>query len=277
MLSSLAKPLRAACPSASLAGPSTIAKRTAASVAPPYAFPGKAMPRKYPERKRFKVDEYTRLLSSSKTHPLILFRHIDFSVPRLLQLRKDIAAAALKHAPKPKPSLAALTPARPHPHPNSPAPPPPLPQFVIASTAFFGVALRQHPDFDDTAREAIAQMAGGTLAVLTFPELNPPQLLAVLAAVARAVPPRGARPRAAPDLALVGAVIEGRAVRVEDVRSVAQLPDLETLRAQIVGLLSAPAGQLSAVLGEAGGAKLARTLKGLEKSLEEGQSDAPPP
>lgn len=261
------------------------------------------MPRKYPERKRFKVNEYTRLLSSSKTHPLILFKHIDFSVPRLLQLRKAIAAAALKHAPKPKPSLAALTPAPELVTVPLPVPAPPLPQFVVASPAFFGVALRQHPDFDDAARQAVAKMApDGTLAVLTFPELNPPQLHAVLAAVARAVPPRvpksaaelaaerkaaeesyvpgrrpkGARPPAVPDLKLVGAIIEGRAFAVEEVRNIAQLPTLETLRAQIVGLLSAPAAQLTAVLGEAGGAKLARTLEGFKKSMEEGQPDAPP-
>lgn len=253
------------------------------------------MPRTYPERKRFKVHEYTRLLNSSKTHPLILFKHIDFSVPRLLQLRKDIVAAALKHAPKPKPSLASPTPA---PEPAPPA----LPEFRIVSTAFFGVALRQHPDFDPAQQQAIADMADGTLAVLTFPELNPPQLNAVLKVIARAVPPRvpktaeeiaaakkeaeasyvpgrrpkGAKPPAVPDLKLVGAIIEGRAFKTEALNGVAQLPTLETLRAQIVGLLSAPAAQLTAVLNEASGAKLARTLEGLKKSLEEGQSDAPP-
>ncbi|GJE89534.1 hypothetical protein PsYK624_056360 [Phanerochaete sordida] len=296
MLSSLARPLRAACPSSSSAGPSTLSKRTIASVTPAYVFPGKHMPRKYPERKRYKVDEYTRLLDSSKTHPLILFKHVDFSVKRLTQLRKDIAAAALKHVPKPKPSLAAPTPA------PAPAAEPALPQFVVASTPFFGVALREHPAFDDATRRAIAEMVDGTLAVLTFPELNPPQLQAVLAVLARTVPPRvpksaeqiakekkeaeanyvpgrrpkGAKPEPVPDLRLVGAIIEGRAFKVDAVKDVAKLPTLDQLRAQIVGLLSAPAAQLTAVLNEASGARLARTLEGLKKSLEEGQSDAPP-
>ena len=53
---------------------------------------------------------------------------------------------------------------------------------------------------------------------------------------------------------------------------VAKLPTLDTLRAQLVGLLSAPATQLAMVLSEASGGKLARTLEGLKKSLEEDQS-----
>ena len=66
----------------------------------------------------------------------------------------------------------------------------------------------------------------------------------------------------------------------EGVQSVAELPTLDALRAQIVGLLSAPAAQLSMVLNEAGGAKLARTLEGFKKSLEpeseDSQAEAPP-
>ena len=59
---------------------------------------------------------------------------------------------------------------------------------------------------------------------------------------------------------------------------VADLSTLDALRAQIVGLLSAPAAQLAMVLSEASGGKLARTLEGFKKSLEPEEQDgeAPP-
>ena len=82
------------------------------------------------------------------------------------------------------------------------------------------------------------------------------------------------------DLKLLGALIEGRLFKAKSVQSVADLPTLDTLRAQIVGLLSAPAAQLSMVLSEASGGKLKRTLEGFKKSLEpeseDSQAEAPP-
>jgi hypothetical protein len=65
-----------------------------------------------------------------------------------------------------------------------------------------------------------------------------------------------------PELALMGALIEGRVYKSEGVNEVARLPTLGTLQAQIVGLLSSPSAQLAAVLSEASGGKLARTLEG---------------
>lgn len=78
-----------------------------------------------------------------------------------------------------------------------------------------------------------------------------------------------------PELKVVGVVVEGRVFLKEGggVREVAGLETLGTLRAQIVGMLSAPAGQLAALLGEASGGRVARTLDGFRKSLEEAQEE----
>jgi ribosomal protein L10 len=75
-----------------------------------------------------------------------------------------------------------------------------------------------------------------------------------------------------PELTLMGALIEGRVFKALGVKEVARLPTLDTLHAQIVGLLSSPGMQLAAVLSEASGGKLARTLEGLKKSLEEDET-----
>lgn len=83
-----------------------------------------------------------------------------------------------------------------------------------------------------------------------------------------------------PELKLVGALIEGHVFLPERVRDVSNFPTLDTLRAQIVGLLSAPATQLAGVLSQASGGRLARTLEGLRKGLEEdasGSAGAEPP
>lgn len=150
----------------------------------------------------------------------------------------------------------------------------------------------------ETAQGIVKIASGGGLAVLTLPHLNPPQLNAVLNTLSRAVPPRipktaaeieqerklaeaafvpgrrpkRQRPEPIPELKLRGALIEGRLMGVREVQEVAKLPTLETLRAQLVGLISAPSAQITAVLSQASGGKLARTLEGLKKSLEEGQS-----
>lgn len=159
----------------------------------------------------------------------------------------------------------------------------------------FGVVLREHKPVDAAAAKAISKMVSGGFAVLTLPDLNPPQLKAVLRVMSRMVPPRKPktpeeikkeaenaeknfvpgrklkrqRPEPIPDLRVVGALIEGRIFTTEGVKSVANLPTLDTLRAQLVGLISAPATQLAGVLSEASGGRLARTLEGLKKGLEE--------
>ncbi|KAI0640127.1 hypothetical protein C8Q77DRAFT_1044892 [Trametes polyzona] len=271
----------------------------AVSLKPPVVYPRKSVPRRYSERKTYLYNQYTRLLQSSYDRPLLLFEHADFSATRLIQLRAEIAEAVAKHAKTHPPSLAAPSPAPvPTPAPDA------FPTFTILRTSLFGVALRDLSGMDTRLRRQVAKAIPGTLAVLSFPELNPPQLKAVLRVLARSVPPRkpktqqeldeekkaaeaafvpGRRPKRqrptpVPDLKLLGALIEGRLFKTEGVQSVAELPTLDGLRAQIVGLLSAPASQLSMVLGEASGGKLARTLEGFKKSLEpESQDGAAPP
>lgn len=61
------------------------------------------------------------------------------------------------------------------------------------NTSLFGVALRDFQPLDSGIAKQLASMVEGGLAVLTFPELNPPQLNAILKALSRAVPPAQAQ------------------------------------------------------------------------------------
>ncbi len=272
-----------------------ILSRSIVSVSSPVVFPKKPIPRVYSERKTYPYNQYTRLFKDSSTSPLVFLQHTDFSIPRLIQLRGEIAQAARRHV-IPPPSLASPT-------PGAIIPEPELPKLTIIRTSLFGVALRDFNPIDVSSSDEIAKLVTGGLAVLTLPNLNPPQLNAILTAMSRAIPPRkpktsdeleqakkdaeaafvpGRRPKRQrpvpiPELKLVGALIEGRVFKAEGVQDVAKLPTLDTLRAQLVGLLSAPATQLAMVLSEASGGKLARTLEGLKKSLEEEQGQNPGP
>jgi ribosomal protein L10 len=261
------------------------ARSYSVSVKPPRVYENKPTPRVYSEKKTFLYNQYLRLFQSTVQSPLIFLQHNKFSVSRLIKLRKDIAQAASRHA-TPPPSLA------------SPGPNPVhvTPTLSVIRTSLFGVALRDFAPIDAKTSEEIAQTVQGGLAVLSLPVFNPPQLQAILRALERSAPkpkpptPEELKQAAAlaaqdppnpgrrvkrlrkvhePELTLMGALIEGRVFKAEGAKEVAKLPTVGTLHAQIVGLLSAPGMQLAAVLSEASGGKLARTLEGLKKSLED--------
>ncbi|KAH8094730.1 hypothetical protein BXZ70DRAFT_947296 [Cristinia sonorae] len=282
MTTMLARPLRLVRPPAT----PSLSRSYVVSIQPPIVYPKKKYPRSYNERKTYLYNQYARLLEDSQSTPIIFLEHVDFAVPRLIQLRREIAAAALKHA-TPPPSLSSPTPL--------PTVTPELPTLKVMNGTLFGVVLRDHKPVDAHIAEAISKMVSGGFAILTLPNLNPPQLKAVLRIMSRLVPPRKAktpeeikkeqqdaeknfipgrklkrqRPVPVPDLKVVGALIEGRIFMADGVKSISELPTLDTLRAQLVGLISAPATQLAGVLSQAGGGTLARTLEGLKKSLEE--------
>ena len=252
----------------------------------------KPIPRRYGEQKTFLYNQYTRMLAQSTTAPLIFLQHKDFTARKLQNLRREIDLASARFAP----SLAAPSP--------SPVPAEPS-TLTVMRTSIFGVALRDFAPIDADQTSQIAKLVEGGFAVLTLPSLSPPQLNAIIRAIDRVVPKKkkeqaetkpskgkgreedsgwipgrpvpNVKPVLSPELRVMGAFVEGRVFSAAGVRDVAKLPPLDTLRAQIVGLLSTPAMQLAAVLSEASGGRLARTLEGLKKGLEEGQSAEEPP
>lgn len=70
---------------------------------------------------------------------------------------------------------------------------------------------------------------------------------------------------------LVGALVLGRLFLVDGVKELGKLPTLETLHAQIVGLLSASGAKIAQLLGTAAGGDLLRTLQGFEKGLQDSE------
>jgi len=68
--------------------------------------------------------------------------------------------------------------------------------------------------------------------------------------------------------ALQGGMLAGKAIDQKEIATLATLPSLETLRAQLVGLLQAPAQKILGVL-QAPGAQIARLASARSKQLEE--------
>ncbi|KAH6916711.1 hypothetical protein BKA70DRAFT_1250347 [Coprinopsis sp. MPI-PUGE-AT-0042] len=251
--------------------------------------------RVFKDKKAFQYNWYNRILQTSDTAPLLILHHHDFTAERLKKLRGDIITAAERSKP---PSLASPTPA-----PVSSE----LPTLTNVRSSIFGVALRNFNVPQDALKQMIKE-GNGQWMVLSLPSMHPPLINAVLRAMDRSVPPKPpktpeeikaaedakhadpdqpgrrmkrVRQTRIPELKLAGAIIEGRVFLPPGLNDVAKLPTLDTLRAQIVGLLSAPGAQIAGVLGQASGGQLARTLEGLKKTLEEGanpkvEGEAPP-
>ncbi|KAG6855859.1 hypothetical protein H0H87_009976 [Tephrocybe sp. NHM501043] len=266
----------------------------AISVKPAQILPGKKLPRVFKDKKAFQYNWYRRILDGSKEGPLLILHHHQFSANRLVKLRRDILAAASRTT---SPSLASAA---------IPATPVAQPTLTAIRTSIFGAALRDFPGIDLAEADKMIGESTGNFAVLSLPTFDPPQLNAILRSLERGVPSRppktpeeikkeleeknadpatpGRRMKRQrqilhPELKLVGALVEGRVFLPQSVKDVSKLPTLDTLRAQIVGLLSAPGSQLAGVLSQASGGQLARALEGLKKGLEEdaaASNGAPP-
>lgn len=72
-----------------------------------------------------------------------------------------------------------------------------------------------------------------------------------------------------PALAVVGGLVEGNLFLLEGLKEVTKLPSLEKLHSQIIGLISSPASQITGVLSQAAGGRVARTLEGFKQGLED--------
>ncbi|SCZ94754.1 BZ3500_MvSof-1268-A1-R1_Chr12-1g03636 [Microbotryum saponariae] len=121
----------------------------------------------------------------------------------------------------------------------------------------------------------------GALSVLTAKTFDPPTFKKVLKLVNTysALPSANQPPTEAaakggvaeptPErLRILSALAESKAIEQERVKGLGELPKLHTLRAQLVGLLSSPAGRIVGVLG-ARADEVKRTLQGFQLALQE--------
>ncbi|KAL7338068.1 hypothetical protein BJY59DRAFT_758150 [Rhodotorula toruloides] len=144
---------------------------------------------------------------------------------------------------------------------------------------------QQSAQLSDAARQALATLdfslvndgshTCGPIAVVTSPSLHPPTLSKVLALVNKFSktpspnqPPPGPKDPPLERLAILSSLVERQAATLERTKEVGKLPSLDTLRAQLIGLLSAPGSRITGVVG-ARAQEIGRALEGFKLGLEE--------
>ncbi|KAI0719019.1 hypothetical protein C8Q72DRAFT_888206, partial [Fomitopsis betulina] len=229
----LSRSLRPLCPPPALRNVRTYV----VNLEPSRVYPQRTGPRTYGARKTHLFNRYTRLVEESTQKPVLLLLHSGFTVPRLLRLRLDLEKATARHASTP--SLA------------GPSPVLGPPTFSVMQSSIFGVVLRDHAPIDRQAFLEVAAQIEGGIAALTFPNLNPPQMNAILRMLEKTLPvapkkteadfeqerkqaeaafvpgrrPKRVKPEPVPQLKLVGALIEGQLFQAPGVRKVAEAAD----------------------------------------------------
>ncbi|CAK9784494.1 hypothetical protein CC85DRAFT_284729 [Cutaneotrichosporon oleaginosum] len=237
------------------------AAKAASSPAPVFRSPSAEanVPRIYTERKAFLYDYYTHLMQRSQL--VLLFKHENLTVPTSGKLR-----AAIAKIPVPRPAS--------------------LPQeqdieratLTVTRTGILAPVVRAaRPNAD------FSPLLDGPTAIITCPSLSPKYVNAMLGAIERVVkaskkeedPKKG--PASQPTFTLLAGILEGNTLlNPAQVVEAAKLPELDQLRAQLIGLLETPQRQLIGVVQQAGGGSLVRTLQGLEESLKEKEGSAAP-
>lgn len=217
--------------------------------------------RVYTPRKAFLLGEYARLLSQSKL--VVLLQHNNLSVSDMSKVRRDIAAVALPEGVQGGEEAKA--------------------KLTVVRTGLLKPVVRSS---SQASVQSLEGALSGPIALLTCSHLSPAYLGSVLSVLDRALgagratpkpttssahPPvtAGVNTRLTPLAALVEADDIGRLKLLDlpALRDVGLLPGLEELRAQVVGLLSAPAAKLASTLDQASGKAVLQTLDARRREL----------
>lgn len=213
----------------------------------------------FSERKTFLFNKYQRMMRENEL--VVLFHAENLNVKLLSEIRRQVSHIKVPDADIAR--LEALNHGAPWTWPAS--------AFTMARTGLLRPVCRR-----DTAEsiQALEPYLHGQMAMLTCPVLSPEYVGKVLRAIERPVTAAAndvdpKSEKKAPLLRPLVAVAErARVIDAKSLPAFTQLPNLATLRAQLVGLLSAPGTQLAGVLSQAGGGELAATLEARRRDLE---------
>ena len=213
----------------------------------------------FSERKTFLFNKYQRMMRENEL--VVLFHAENLNVKLLSEIRRQVSHIKVPDADLAR--LEALNHGTPWTWPAS--------AFTMARTGLLRPVCRR-----DTAEsiQALEPYLHGQMAMLTCPVLSPEYVGKVLRAIERPVTAAAndvdpKSEKKAPLLRPLVAVAErARVIDSKSLPAFTQLPNLATLRAQLVGLLSAPGTQLAGILSQAGGGELAATLEARRRDLE---------
>ncbi len=257
--------------------------------------------RPYPPRKAHLYAQYTNILGSpvplpttsggliaspvASSHPatppsIIFISHENFTVAAFTKLRGEINKVLAK-VQTAKDRLDAS---------KEPRPEPLSAKLQILRPGIFMPVVRKASGKKE-AKKLDKFLRGPIAALIMDGQLDPPLLGALVKIIDKAAPPppknassgaaaKGAaledefeaktKPIPVPRMQVIGAYVDGKVFGKDKVQEWTSLPRLDELRAQIIGLVGAPAAKLSSVLDTAAGGKLSMTLEGWKRELEDG-------
>ena len=226
-------------------------------------FPYQDARKGFSERKTFLFAKYERMLRENEL--VILFRAENLNVKLMNAIRHNIAQVKIPEADRAR--LVELNGGAPWTWPTA--------MLTMARTGLLRPVCRK-----DLAQsiQGLEPYLHGPVALLTCPVLSPEYVGKVLRAMdrpvtaaANSIDPKSGKKE--PLLKPVVAVAErARLIDAKGLPAFTKLPNLPTVRAQLVGLLSSPGQQLAGVLSQAGGGELAATLEARRRDLEEPES-----
>jgi ribosomal protein L10 len=160
---------------------------------------------------------------------------------------------------------------------RSSLPPKPSAKLTVLRAGLLPPAIAATPGLDPFPLDK------GALAVITFPELDPPAMKKALAALAAASKKKNPRlPAAAAKsvkaegrLPIAFGYVNGTLQTPEQLSALSELPSLGQLHAQLVATIGYPAATVARLL-ERRGIEVAQTLEGRRMQLEK-EGEAPPP
>lgn len=243
------------------------AVRTYASMAPkpkvPRHFAYQDARKGFSERKTFLYSKYARMMRENEL--IILFHAENLNVKLMSNIRHSISQVKIPDADRAR--LVELN--------RGAAWTWPTAMLTMARTGLLRPVCR-----NDTASsiQELEQYLHGPVALLTSPVLSPEYIGKVLRAIdrpisaaANAIDPKSGKKE--PVLKPIVAVAErARLIDAKGLPAFTKLPNLPTVRAQLVGLLSSPGQQLAGILSQAGGGGLAATLEARRRDLEKAES-----
>ncbi|TYJ56710.1 hypothetical protein B9479_002641 [Cryptococcus floricola] len=245
-------------PAASLRAPSrtlstTCARPAAAAASPKPPRITTSPSRVYTPRKTYLWNLYSNILHKSPL--LLVFDHANLTAAEWSQLRRGVNA--IKRPVKPwDPSLSGEEQAE---------------RTEIATAQLQVVRSGVFQAVSGSSSSPIMPHLAGQRAVLTCTSLSPTYLAKILSSLSRTIKSlkRENAEGAQPTLNLVAGLVEGHKVMTQkELEELGKLPELDVLRAQVVGMLEGQGRSLVGVLGQAAGGSLVRTLQGLEKDME---------
>lgn len=220
--------------------------------------PQPSAPRVYAARKTFLWNSYNQVLTKSSL--ILIFDHANISAAEWSKLRRAIESIKKPVVPY-NPSLpkeeqlerAEIEPA----------------QLMVVRSGVLTAASK-------ACSSPITPHISSQRAVLTCSTVSPTYLNKILTTLARTVKSiKRENSTIQPTLNLVAGLVEGgKVMGQKELEELGKLPELDTLRAQLVGLLEGQGRSLVGVLNQAAGGSLIRTLQGLENHLKEKEGSA---